>query len=378
MPADWVGMNYISLHSLLGLGLVALVAGCSANDGQSAAETSADVTGAEQLHFQSATIVPFSSLSLSRGHDGSIFASYVSEDQLVVAKSLDNGINFTTVGTARHGSAGAQLFAAPSDENVLYLTRVGFYSWGGAPPPSDDVDGFLLRSDDGGKTWTDLTSSLPSVSQASGFRTLDINPTDPHHLVAANCNGLQKSVDGGKSWSVVPGSASSVGDCNGADMARGINDRKTIYILSDVGEGGGSTLRRSFDDGVTWDDAKLNVNADYMVGLHGLTVHPDDARHIYISDINSFYSSADGGDDFFRHGTNLDKDPSTVAVNPANGGLYMTKNDSVLRWVPSSEPENGHWSVVAKVPGAQLGEPTIIDENLYVTTGTQLLVTALP
>jgi hypothetical protein len=371
-------MNYISLHSLLGLGVMALVAGCAGSHASDAGEASADVTGAEQLHFQSATIVPFSSLSVARGQDGSIIASYVSENQLLVAKSVDNGVNFETVGTARHGSAGGQIFAAPSDANVLYLTRLGWYSWGGAPPPSDDVDGFLLRSDDGGKTWTDLTSSLPSVTQGAGFRTLDINPTDPQHLVAANCNGLQKSVDGGKSWSVVPGSAPSFGDCNAADMARGINDRKTIYILSDVGEGGSSILRRSFDDGATWDDAKLNVNADYMVGLHGLTVHPNDARHLYISDINSFYSSANGGDDFFRHGTNLEKDPSSVAVNPTSSGLYITKDDSVLRWIPSSEPENGHWNVVAKVPGAKLGDPTILNGRLFVTTATQLLVTELP
>ena len=364
-------MNYLSLHSLAVLGLLALAAGCAATSSE-AGSASADVTG-EQLDFASAALPPLSSISLAKAPDGSLYATYTSQNQLVVARSLDHGVHWQTLSTPRQSNLGARIYAAPSNPNVLYLTRRGWYSWGGAPPPSDDASGFLLRSEDGGETWIDRTATLPEVSQGSGFATLDIHPTDDQHLVAANCKGLQRSIDGGRSWSVVPGSASTMGDCNSADLARGIDDRKTLYVLSDVGEGGGSTLRRSFDDGVTWEDAKLGASTDALVGVRDVVVHPNDARHVYVTDIQSFYSSANAGDDFFRHGRNLQGAPSSVAVNPSDGALYVTSRDSIYRWVPSAEPENGHWSVVGKVSGAELGAPVIIDGRIFVTTQTQLL-----
>ncbi|MFO0737746.1 MAG: sialidase family protein [Labilithrix sp.] len=374
-------MNYISLHlrSALGLGLLALVAGCA--DDARAPSTASDDLSDQELHFTSSTLPPFRDLRLDTAPDASMVASYVDvEDNLVVARSKDHGVHWTTMSTIRHVGRGARIVAAPSNANVLYLTRVGYYSWGGAPADPKqpgDLEGLFLRSEDGGKTWQNRTASLPAVSQGLGFDTLDINPTNDQHLVTANCEGVQKSLDGGQSWSAIPGSKQALGDCNSSDLFRGINDRKTIYTLSSVGEGGGSVMMRSIDDGATWQVAAMNVDADYMIGLRGLVVHPDDARHVYLTDMNGFYSSANGGDQFHQHTRNLGADPSNVAVNPSNGALYISAGDTIYRWTPGAEPQNGHWSAVAQIPNARLGEPKIADGNLYVTTDTQLLIAPL-
>src|SRR5690606_5605482 len=109
-------------------------------------------------------------------------------------------------------------------------------------------EAFLLRSADGGRTWTEVSPGGEVPTAGRGFATIDINPTNPDHLVAANCNGVHKSTDGGRTWRVLPGSALAQGSCNHASLYRGVDDRKTMYVLHDVGEGGGSLLARSVDD----------------------------------------------------------------------------------------------------------------------------------
>lgn len=379
-------MSYISLHvsAGLGLGILALVAGCASNDGAPTGGSTEDLA-ASRIRFESSTLGPARDLRLASGLGDVLLAAYADEDGLNVARSDDRGAHWTTqstLSTLPGAGRSANIVVAASDPNVLYLTRRGFYSWGMGPVP-EDLDhpgGLFMQSTDGGRTWVDRTAMLPAVPQGRGFDTLDVNPTDPSHLVAANCDGVQKSLDGGATWRVVPGSKLTDVDCNSADLYRGIDDRKTIYVLSDVGEGGGSALLRTYDDGVTWQRADMTVDggAGYLVGIRGLVVHPDDARHVYLSDLQSFYSSDRGGDRFFRHGTGIGEAPSNVAVDPASGKLYAAKDDGLFNWVPTSEPENGHWERVSLVPGGHLGDPMIRGGRLYVTNGTQLLIAPLP
>jgi uncharacterized protein (TIGR03437 family) len=58
----------------------------------------------------------------------------------------------------------------------------------------------LLRSEDGGHSWTNLTAYKSESVVGSGQHSLAISPVDPDQLVVANDYGVWRSMDGGVSW----------------------------------------------------------------------------------------------------------------------------------------------------------------------------------
>jgi uncharacterized protein (TIGR03437 family) len=59
----------------------------------------------------------------------------------------------------------------------------------------------LSRSDDGGRSWTNLTAFKSASVIGDGQRSLAIAPSDPDQIVVANNFGVWRSLDGGLSWS---------------------------------------------------------------------------------------------------------------------------------------------------------------------------------
>ncbi len=60
---------------------------------------------------------------------------------------------------------------------------------------------FVYLSDDGGKSWENLTEFHGTSIVGAGLRDLSVAPGDKDELVVAGDAGLFRSVDGGKSWS---------------------------------------------------------------------------------------------------------------------------------------------------------------------------------
>ena len=59
----------------------------------------------------------------------------------------------------------------------------------------------LYRSDDGGRSWTNLTAFHNQSIIGSGQRSVAVSPGDPDQLAVANDFGVWRSMDGGMSWS---------------------------------------------------------------------------------------------------------------------------------------------------------------------------------
>lgn len=58
----------------------------------------------------------------------------------------------------------------------------------------------LSRSEDGGRSWTNLTQFESASVVGSGQNSLAVSPQDPDELVLANQDGVWRSLDGGLSW----------------------------------------------------------------------------------------------------------------------------------------------------------------------------------
>jgi photosystem II stability/assembly factor-like uncharacterized protein len=76
-----------------------------------------------------------------------------------------------------------ELEVSPSDPNQIYIY--------GVP---------LLRSDDGGSTWSRLDTLKGINNVHVDHHTLWINPKDSHHLLLGNDGGLYQSYDQGATW----------------------------------------------------------------------------------------------------------------------------------------------------------------------------------
>jgi uncharacterized protein (TIGR03437 family) len=58
----------------------------------------------------------------------------------------------------------------------------------------------LYRSDDGGRSWANLTGFRSQSIIGTGQRSVAVSPDDPDQLVVANSFGVWRSMDGGSSW----------------------------------------------------------------------------------------------------------------------------------------------------------------------------------
>ena len=125
---------------------------------------------------------PGGSVLYARTHSGRTFQTADYESWSAVDSTPE--IPAVTPATAvRLPEAGARVIVAPGN-------RARFYALGRQ----------LFRSDDGGRTWENLTAykSIPIVG--TGQHSVAISPVDADQIVVANDFGVWRSMDGGMSW----------------------------------------------------------------------------------------------------------------------------------------------------------------------------------
>lgn len=148
------------------------------------------------------------------------------------ASSVDLGLAGPATGPVErvwYGAGGSTLFARTASGAVL--ETVDFETWTPAPAgtseasaletasaaripeprarivvsPTDRATLFslgsqLMRSEDGGRTWSDLTSWRTQSVVGSGPSSLAVSPLDASQIVLANSSGVWRTLDGGLSW----------------------------------------------------------------------------------------------------------------------------------------------------------------------------------
>lgn len=118
---------------------------------------------------------------------------------------------------------------APSDPNVMYLSRQPFYL------ENFTIPGEMWKSLDGGTTWNNITDGLPTEIVLTSIAIDDENPD----LVWVSCShfeeGLKvfKTTDGGQNWQNISGSLPNL-PVN-AIMHQTGTENNTVYVATDRG-----------------------------------------------------------------------------------------------------------------------------------------------
>lgn len=146
----------------------------------------------------------------------------------------------------------------------------------------------ILKSNDGGQTWTEINGWIPSVVYQGEPKTprvtlLAIDPATSSIVYAVSTRGLHKTTDGGASWKPLFEGKSSV---TVTSIAIGSQSPETLYLGSIRG------VSKSTDGGHSWIDAGLTEPT------HALAVDPQNNNIVYAKVEGpkaGIYKATDGG-----------------------------------------------------------------------------------
>ncbi len=262
-------------------------------------------------------------------------------------RTINGGERWERLGFPERGAVVWSLAMHPSDPKILYagLAPVGIYrsedggdNWqklaGAFSPghcamdfptrtiriaidpnrPSEvyaalEVSG-VIRSSDGGETWTDLSAPLIKLAEAPHLKSrigsqidaegmldshaLAVTPAAPGTAFLAVRMGLFRTDDYGRSWSDMQiGRFSPLTYCR--DVAVSQHDSKLMYAcLSPASRSTDGSLYRSEDLGHSWRrfDHGIKANATMMA----VSVHPSDPARVYcVSRCGQVFGTEDTG-----------------------------------------------------------------------------------
>ncbi|MBE3109481.1 MAG: hypothetical protein IMZ46_03045, partial [Acidobacteria bacterium] len=241
-----------------------------------------------------------------------------------VYKSTDAGATWQRMGLADSRHIG-RIVIDPKKPDVVYVAALGRL-WG----PNKERG--LYKTTDGGKTWV----NTKFIDEDTGFVDVAMDPSDSRVLYAAAYqrrrtpfgfngggpgSGLYKTTDAGRTWTrLTTGLPSGSLGRIGIDIYR--KNPSVVYVTVEHREGG---LFRSDDRGKTW--RKVNSLNPRPMYFSKVRIDPQDDRRIYVLGV-PLYVSDDGGKTFRSDGArNLHVDHHAMWIDPNDPSLILIGND---------------------------------------------------
>ena len=245
-------------------------------------------------------------------------------------KSTDGGGSWTNVGL-KNSEHIARVIVHPNHSNTIYVAAQGpLWSAGG--------DRGLYKSTDGGNSW----NIILKVDNHTGVTDLVMDPNDPDVLYAATYqrrrhvhsfisggpgSGLHKSIDGGKSWEQLKTGLPTV-DMGRIGLAISPVNANYVYAIVEAAKGEGG-FYKSTNRGASW--VKMNSYATSGNYYQEIVCDPADVNKVYVMDTwgkvtkdggKTFQATGETDKHVDNHALWIDGDNTSHFLAGCDGGLY--------------------------------------------------------
>src|ERR1044072_5764369 len=281
-----------------------------------------------------------------------------------VYRSLDGGKTWQNCGL-RDTKHIARIVIDSRDPNIVYGAAVG-HLWG----PNKERG--VYKTTDGGKTWT---QSL-FINEDTGATDIAIDPQSPQTLYAATYqrrrtpfgfngggpgSGLYKTIDGGATWknltSGLP-TESPIGRI-GIDIYR--NNPDILYAVIESAKGG---TFRSEDRGETW--RKMSNTNHRPMYYSQIRIDPNNDQRIWMCGAPMLISE-DGGKTFVTNiVTRIHGDYHGLWIDPANSNHVLAGSDGGIH---QSYDRGRTWDHINTIPLGQFYAISLDNQKPYMVYG---------
>jgi photosystem II stability/assembly factor-like uncharacterized protein len=195
----------------------------STNRGDAWEKISGDLTGNDpkQMLPRSSNEIPYQTITALEESPRVKGLLYAGTDDGKLHVTADAGKTWTDL-TTRVPSRKWYSRVVPSmhADNTVYITQRG--------REDDDFAAYIYKSTDGGKTFTSITANIP----AGPVNVIREDPTNPNVLYVGTDFGAFVSTDGGKQWQVLGGNLPST---QVSDLVYHARDK--VIVISTYGRG---------------------------------------------------------------------------------------------------------------------------------------------
>jgi photosystem II stability/assembly factor-like uncharacterized protein len=244
------------------------------------------------------------------------------DQNTVYGGTQDNGTNkFTGALPWKHVQDGDGGFVAVdfTNPNTVYHT---FFRVSGSTS-------FIERSDDGGATWTDISSGVNSNDNSEFYPPYVMDPSNSSRLVLGT-DHVYETTDKGATWTAV-GTPGTGGFNASGDTVTAVAVAKsapgTIYVAA-----GSANIFVTTNDGSSWTQRNIPNISDH---IQTLVVDPSNSQVVYaIRDQfgqGKVFKSTDGGASWTDVSGNLPDLPAYgFALDPAHNAWYVGTDNGVF------------------------------------------------
>ncbi len=204
-----------------------------------------------------------------------------------VYRSRDGGATWQKVLYKGDGVGAADLAFDPGNSKIIYATlwatrRPPWYVYG----PSIGPGGGLFKSTDGGTTWRQLLTGLPSENFGrSGVAVAPTNSMRVYAIIDAKDGGLYRSDDAGATWRRISGDNRIWGrGWYFGKLAVDPKDPDIVYVSN-------TALYKSVDGGKSWVPIKGAPGGD---DYHQLWIAPEDPTRMIVASDQGAIVTVDG------------------------------------------------------------------------------------
>lgn len=240
-----------------------------------------------------------------------------------VFKTTDGGKNWKKVFFKDDQTGIADMAVAPDDFRVVYAATYAVRSANGRPLPSESS---IIKSTDGGSTWTEVTNGLPPIPR--GRIGVAVAPgTNGKRVYAILSQGFFRSDDGGASWQQSTKDPRVLGSGYFSRTYVDPNNRDVVYVMQ-------TATYRSADGGKTFAAWKGEPSGE---DDHVLWIDPSDSQRIFMGTDQGAVITLNGGGTW------------TEWFNQPTGEMYHVTTDKQFPYrLHASQQDSGSVAVLSR------------------------------